>query len=49
MIFLSILYNLFIVIFIVSIIALALTKILNPTASIKEIFQYWKKVYKNGI
>jgi hypothetical protein len=32
----------------VFLIALALMKLLNPTASVEEIFQYWKKNWKEG-
>lgn len=47
---LSIVYNFSIVLLALFVIAFALTKMLNPTASVKEIFEHWKnpKGIKNG-
>jgi hypothetical protein len=42
---LSLLYNLFVAGVIVFVIAFALTKMLNPTATTAEIFGHWKKTY----
>ena len=47
-IFLSVVYNLAIVILLVSIIAFGLTKMLNPTATVKEILQHWGKTFNEG-
>ena len=44
--FLSIIYNLFFMLVIVFVIAFGFTKMLNPTASIKEIFNHWGNTYK---
>lgn len=42
MLFLSIIYNFSIVLFSLTVIAFVLTKLLNPTASVKEILEHWK-------
>ena len=45
--FLSVIFNLGIVVLLVFIIALSLTKLLNPTATIKEIFGHWKNTWQS--
>lgn len=42
---LSLILNLVLVILLVGVFAFFITWMLNPTASPKEIFHYWKKVY----
>lgn len=44
--FLSIIYNLIMFLFVLFCLAFGLTWMLNPTASPKEIFKHWNKTFK---
>ncbi len=43
---LTIVIKIVIMIIIVFLLALSLTSLLNPTATLKEIFAHWRKTYK---
>lgn len=45
---LSLLHNFAVGVAIIFVVAFLLTLLLNPTATPKEVFEHWEKIWKNG-